>query len=266
MRNHTSSDSTPRPFATVDGWGINVASLIEATTRVSDAAEAGDSFAVTTLNLDHLVKLRSNENFRRAYRAARFVTADGAPVAYLARRQHPAVERTTGADLLVPLALEASKRRLPVFLFGTSAQVIQRAGRDLAERCDGSLDIVGSYAPPQGFDPESREADIAIERIRESGARLCFVALGAPKQELFAARAVEQGVPCGFVSIGASLDFLAGEQVRAPSVMRDHGLEWLWRLATSPRRLGWRYAQCAMLLADLTLGTPIRERLNGRRA
>lgn len=252
-------------LARVDGWGINTANMAEAVRRTIDAAKRGEGFAVVTLNLDHLVKLRRNDGFRRAYAAARIVTADGAPVAALARLQNRSIERTAGADLLVPLVEAAAEAGLAIYLYGSRDDVLARAGRALAGRCEGRLDIVGSSAPGADFDPTGPEADAAIARIKASGARLVLLALGAPKQEIFAARAVEQGVHAGFVCIGAALDFIVGAQVRAPELMQRHGLEWLWRLATNPRRLAARYAQCALLLADLTLVDPVRQRLSGSR-
>jgi exopolysaccharide biosynthesis WecB/TagA/CpsF family protein len=253
--------SSSRPYlATVDGRGINCPNLASAIHATIARAKACEAFTVFTLNLDHLVKLRRNAAFRAAYANADIVTADGAPVAWLARTQAPSIERTTGADLLVPLIEAAAEARLPVFLFGSSADVMARAGRDLGERTDGMLDIVGTLSPSETFDPNGPEADAAIARIRQSGARLAFIALGAPKQEVFAERARAQGVNCGFVCIGAALDFIAGTQVRAPEAMRDNGLEWVWRLATNPRRLAKRYAECAGLLFDLILIAPLRER------
>lgn len=238
-------------LARVDGWGINLATLTDAVAAVADAAERAEPASVLTLNLDHLVKLRTNAAFRRAYRAARFVSADGAPIVHLARSQSRAIERTTGADLVLPLCEEAARRGLPVYLFGSSPDVLGRAGRRLADNCNGRLSIAGSEAPAMGFAPDSAAADAAIERIARSGARICFLALGAPKQELLAARAVALGVPVVFVCIGAALDFIAGAQVRAPGLMQRYGLEWLWRLATNPRRLAARYGQCALLFARL---------------
>lgn len=238
-------------LARVDGWGVNIAALADAVKVTADAAERAEPAAVFTLNLDHLVKLRTSAAFRRAYRTARYVTADGAPVVHLARSQSAAIERTTGADMVLPLAEEAARRGLPVYLFGSSPEVLGRAGRRLADNTDGRLSIAGSESPAMGFDPEGAIADAAIERIARSGARICFVALGAPKQEILAARAVEKGVPVVFVCIGAALDFIAGAQVRAPGFMQRHGLEWIWRLATNPRRLTARYAQCALLYAQL---------------
>ena len=63
------------------------------------------------------------------------------------------------------------------------------------------------------------------------------------------------------ICIGASLDFLAGTQVRAPQFMRNNGLEWVWRLATNPRRLGRRYAECAALFVDLAVIVPFHQRM-----
>ncbi len=258
--------SVPRPpIATVDGWAINVANQATAIDAIVPAAQAGGSFTVFTLNLDHLVKLRSSEAFKRAYRDATFVTADGEPVARLARRDDPNIIRTTGADLMLPLADACADAGLPVFLFGTSPGVLAKAGERLVQNTNGRLEITGTLSPPAGFDPEGPEADAAIERIAQSGARICFVALGAPKQEIFAARAQARGVKAGFVCIGASLDFLAGEQIRAPRAFQRAGLEWLWRLSSNPRRLAARYAQCALLLAELTLLTPHGDGSTGRR-
>jgi exopolysaccharide biosynthesis WecB/TagA/CpsF family protein len=247
-----------RPLAVVDGWPVNLANLEQATSAIISAAKNGQSFSAVTLNLDHLVKLRSSAAFRRAYRHASFVTADGEPVAKLARRQNGSIVRTTGADLVVPLARAAANAGIPVYLFGTSPDVIARAGSYLAQASGAGreLDLAGSTSPGLDFDPEGPEADAALDRIAASGAKLCFVALGAPKQELFSARAVARGVSCGFVNIGAALDFLAGAQVRAPLIMQRSGLEWLWRLASSPRRLAGRYLSCALVLADIVLLGP----------
>ncbi len=91
-------------------------------------------------------------------------------------------------------------------------------------------------------------ADEAIRAIGDSGARVVFLALGAPKQERFAARAQRALPAAGFLSIGAGLDFVSGAQVRAPAWVRAIAAEWLWRLAHEPRRLAgrlWGLHRCA---------------------
>jgi exopolysaccharide biosynthesis WecB/TagA/CpsF family protein len=254
------------PLASIDGWALTTASPDETIRTIIARARNAESFTVNTLNLDHLVKLRRDERFRAAYRSATIVTADGAPIVWLARRQGARVQRTTGADLVVPLVIEAARHQLPVYLFGTSDEVLEKCGAALREMTGGALNICGAVSPPQGFDANGPAADAAIAAMRAAGARLVFVALGAPKQEIFAARALAAELGAGLVCIGAALDFIVGAQTRAPTVFQTYGMEWAWRLATNPRRLGMRYAQCAMVMADLAVVRPLRDKLTGRTA
>lgn len=246
-------------IAHVDGWPINIANLEQAVSEICSAGMREESFAAFTLNLDHIVKLRQDAGFRAAYSSARFVTADGAPIAHLASQSGVTVMRTTGADLVEPLAMEAARLGLPIYLFGTTPDALARSGSHLTEMTGHRLNIIGTSSPPFGLDPEGPIADRELERIRASGARLCLVAIGAPKQELFAARGIAKGITVGFVCVGAALDFLAGKQRRAPRVMQVNGLEWLWRLTTSPRRLSGRYARCALVLADILIRRQFRQ-------
>lgn len=251
---------TAAELPTVCGVGITSPSLEVAISDTIRLAKSGTPSAVFTLNLDHVVKLQRDARFRTAYNHADVVTADGWPIAWIARMQNKAVQRATGADLFLPLVAAAAESQLPIFLFGTSPGVMARVGDDLNLRTEGAIDIAGTLSPSNAFDPEGPEADAAIEKIRRSGAKLCFVALGAPKQELFAMHARQQGLNCCMVCIGAALDFIAGEQIRAPQFMRDNGLEWAWRLASNPRRLAKRYAESAVMFAYLLATEPLRQR------
>ena len=115
------------------------------------------------------------------------------------------------------------------------------------------LALVARIAPPQGFEPGGATGDTVLRQLADSGARLCFLALGAPKQEILAARGHGMLPEVGFVSIGAGLDFIAGSQKRAPLWVRRIAMEWVWRLALSPRRLARRYLDCALILPGLAL-------------
>jgi len=228
----------------VEGATVNIRSIDEAVSAVVTAAKHEEGTYLCTLNLDHCTKLRSDPRFRTAYRHARFVTADGFPIVLFARLKGVALQRTAGADLIWPLCGEAVRQRLPIVFFGASVPVLRKAQLQIMKRLPG-IEIVGIQAPPPMFDPESVEADEAIEFIRQSGARLCFLAIGAPRQEVFALRCLDRVPGTTFVCIGAGLDFIAGTQARAPRFFQDHGLEWLWRLMSNPRRLGMRYLRCA---------------------
>jgi exopolysaccharide biosynthesis WecB/TagA/CpsF family protein len=245
---------TEQPNLTVNGVTINVPSITNAVASIVSAAQRGENFSVCTLNLDHVVKLQQRSDFRAAYHRARFVTADGFPIVMLSRLLGTRIERTTGADLVEPLCREAGKKNLPIFLLGSDDHTLATTAQRLAKRFKG-LTVAGYYAPGSNFDPGSREADIAIGNIRASGAKLCFIALGAPRQELFAARCLDELDGTGMLCIGAALDFIAGTQERAPSVAQKYGMEWAWRILREPRRLGPRYARCAAVVPGLVART-----------
>lgn len=247
-------------LAIVDGQPINIGALPEAVDRVVERALQRKGFSFFTLNLDHLVKLRSDRTFREAYRRATFISADGAPVVALARKQGANLQRTTGADMVLPLCAAAAARGIPIYLFGCTPESLAASMQHLKTRFP-SLDIRGAQSPAFGFDPASDAADAAGVEIARSGAALCFVALGAPKQEVFADRMAGRHKDIGFICIGAALDFISGAQVRAPRIMQVAGLEWLWRLAGNPRRLAARYGRCATLLTELRFIAPLRSKI-----
>lgn len=213
---------------------------------------AGQGFALATLNLDHLVKLRRQPAFRAAYAAQSHVVADGNPVVWLQRLAGRPVELVPGSELIAPLAALAARRGVPVALLGSTSETLDRAAERLLNACPG-LSIVARIAPQHGFDAAGPAGEAALRAVKDAGARLCFVALGAPKQEILAARGHALLPQVGFVSIGAGLDFIAGSQTRAPRWVRRLALEWAWRMALSPRRLALRYLDCAMILPGLAL-------------
>lgn len=239
-----------RPDFRVEGVAVNLPSLNEAVSSIVAAAERDESFCVFTLNLDHCAQLRRDRAFRSAYRRAQYVTADGFPIVAIGRMAGAEVQRTTGADLVEPLCIEAARNRLPIALFGPNATTIFRARAHLSERIP-DIEIVDSFAPGMNFDPYSAEADRAIERIGESGAKICFVAVGAPRQEIFSVRCLDMIPGVALICVGAALDFIAGTHTRAPAFFQNNGLEWLWRLSSNPRRFGPRYLRCAAVVPRL---------------
>lgn len=234
----------------IEGQTINVVSPKDALNRIICRITQPESFVIFTLNLDHLVKLRSNEKFREAYFNAELVTADGFSVVMLAKLDGISIERTAGSDLIEPLCRSAATNGFSIFLFGATLPTLCSAAARLSARVPG-LDIRGVFSPPNEFSEKSEAADEAIRVISESGAQICFVALGPPKQEIFAAVAKQRTSGVAFFAVGAGLDFIAGTQTRCPPLLRQLNMEWAWRFATNPKRLGWRYFRCALLFAEL---------------
>lgn len=232
---------------------VNVPTWATLEARVRERFAQRRGFALATINLDHLVKLRDDVAFRVAYAAQDFVVADGNPIVWLSRLAGRPVALIPGSEAILPLARVAANQGVKVALFGASEPVLD-AAKTYLEAEVRDLDVVCAIAPAMGFDPESELAEAMLGEIADSGARLCFVALGAPKQERFAAYGRKVAPEVGFVSIGAGLDFFAGTQQRAPAWVRKIAMEWLWRAASNPKRLGLRYLKCLAILPVEAVG------------
>ena len=223
---------------------VNKAALLSA---VAARLAAGQGFAVATINLDHLVKLRDSAPFRQSYAVQDLIVADGNPIVWLSQLARRPVSLVPGSDLVDPLARVAAYAGANVALVGSTQSALDAAAKHLVLSIPG-LNIVLCHAPAMGFDPGGPLADQILADLTRLGVGLCFVALGAPKQEAFAAHGRKLAPSVGFASVGAGLDFIAGNQTRAPVWVRRIAMEWAWRALTSPRRLIPRYAACAAIL------------------
>lgn len=217
---------------------------------VSQRMACGQGFALATLNVDHLEKLRHHRAFQRAYAGHDLVVADGNPVIWLAKLGGHDLSLVPGSELVEPLCRIAAGQGRSVAIIAGTAETGRLAAERLAGRLPG-LTVALVAAPGFPFDPEGAEADQILDDVAASGAALCLLAVGAPRQEILAARGRTRCPGIGFASVGAGIDFIAGRQRRAPKFMRRARLEWLWRAALSPMRLGPRYLRGALILPGL---------------
>lgn len=231
---------------------INIANKTALLDEVRRRFRAGIGFALATINLDHLAKMAKSPDFVRAYKGQDLVVADGHPIVALSRLAHKPVELVPGADMILPLCQLAAEEQVKLALVGGTDIALQDAATALRGQV-ANLDIILCIAPSGQFDPEGDEAAAILTQLDEAGIQLCFLALGAPKQEQLAVRGRDLAPKTGFASIGAGLDFLGGHQRRAPVWMRKLAIEWLWRALSSPRRLVPRYARCFAILPHQTI-------------
>ena len=208
---------------------------------------AGEGYALATLNLDHLGKLRVPGPFRAAYAAQDFVTADGNPIVWCAGLAGRPVSLLPGSDMILPLARIAAEMGVKPGLVGSTDESLAGAARALEAAVPG-LKVAAMIAPPMGFDPDGEAARAILRDMQSAGVGLCFIALGAPKQERLAALGRQVAPEMGFASIGAGLDFLAGTQKRAPKWVRRIAMEWAWRMMSDPARMIGRYALSFQIL------------------
>lgn len=201
---------------------------------------------IVTPNVDHVVQLEDNSRLRQAYAGASLVIADGWPlVAFSHLCKKPLPERITGVDFVASVFSSATlHRRIRTFLLGAAPGVAEKAARRVMATWPG-VDVVGNYSPPPGFESDPRQCTEILKRVADAAPDFLIVGFGAPKQENWL-HASHKHLPVKVaIAAGATIDFLAGEQPRAPRWMQRAGFEWLYRIGTDPRRLALRYARDA---------------------
>jgi N-acetylglucosaminyldiphosphoundecaprenol N-acetyl-beta-D-mannosaminyltransferase len=203
---------------------------------VRDMIAAGEKCSVVTPNLQHLREAQRHADLRAALLAADLVVADGAPIVWLSRlagRRLPA--RVTGIDLFSMLCQDGAVRPFSVFLLGGKESSSAATGAILSQQ---GVTIVGRYTGP--VDLASPPTQL-IEELWCARPDVVAVFLGVPKQEVFVHQCWELLPKAVYMSLGGTVDFIAGKQPRAPAVWQRLGLEWIFRLLHDPRRLFFRY-------------------------
>jgi N-acetylglucosaminyldiphosphoundecaprenol N-acetyl-beta-D-mannosaminyltransferase len=207
---------------------------------VSRALRGPAGAYVCLTNVHTTVESRRLPDLRAAARGATLSVPDGMPLVWtLRRRGHGTAEKVTGIELVPMVARAGRSNGLRHFFFGGRPGVAEGAARRLRRLVPG-VDVVGALAPRfAGVEAlATPELDRELEQARP---HVLWVGLGAPKQELWMARAAGVLEVPVMVGIGAAFDYLAGAKPAAPSFLRHVGLEWAWRLGTDPRRLWRRY-------------------------
>jgi len=228
------------PKRSVFGVEVSATSYDESVETVLAAARQGQAAIVSCHAVHALITACDDPVLRQQVNTFDLVTPDGQPVRWALNLLHKARlrRRVYGPELMLRLCAAAAAQRVPIYLYGGSPDV----ARDLPERLQArfsGLVIAGSESPP--YRPLSAEEDEAlVGRIRASGARILFIGLGCPKQDVFAYEHRDR-LRLVQVCVGAAFDFHAGAKKMAPAWMQKYGLEWLFRLGQEPQRLWKRY-------------------------
>lgn len=178
--------------------------------------------------------------FGELFKAAGLNLVDGKPLVWTSalRREWPRVHQSRGVDVFRTVFDRGRGQHAKHFLLGSTPEVLAKMQTELESQFPGA-EIVGLESPPFRDLTEAEHAD-QDSRIRNSGATIVWVGLGTPKQDFEVARLAQTtGVVC--VAVGAAFDFIAGTTQEAPQLLQKIGLEWLYRLASEPRRLWRRY-------------------------
>ena len=196
---------------------------------------------VVTPNLDHIVIMETDNEFAEIYQKADLVVADGKPLIWISKiLKNPIKEKISVSDLFPKMCELCAKKGYSIFILGAAEGVADKAAKNLISKNPG-LRIVGTYSPSLGFEKNSTELENIKNIITSAKPDILAVSLGSPKGEKFVYKHLkEYGIPLG-ISIGATIDFEAGNVKRAPKWMANHGLEWLFRITQDPQRLIKRY-------------------------
>ncbi|MFL9710290.1 WecB/TagA/CpsF family glycosyltransferase [Methylobacillus sp. Pita1] len=218
---------------------IDVITWQQAISRISSWATIHQSAYVCICNVHSVVSVTQSREFEDIVNQADMATPDGAPVAWMIRKQgYGHQERINGPDLMWKYCAHAEATSESIFLYGGTQTTLDILKEKLAQHFP-QLNIVGMYSPP--FRPLSAEEDQSIiSQINKSGAGTVWVSLGCPKQEKWMAEHKGK-INAVMIGVGAAFDYHAGTILRAPLWMQRNGLEWLHRLCSEPRRLWKRY-------------------------
>jgi len=219
---------------------IDATDYVGAEEAIVHAAKDGRGFAVSALAVHGVMEAVADAGHRHRMNSFDLVCPDGQWVRFALNWLYAAglADRVYGPELTLRLCARAAEEGLPIYLYGSKPEVLEKLCANLNERFP-ALVIAG--AEPSKFRTTTQEERLEIaQRIRESGARMVFVGLGCPRQEIFAYEYRELvGLP--LVAVGAAFDFHAGLLPQAPARLQRFGFEWLYRLYREPKRLWKRY-------------------------
>lgn len=245
--------------ANILGVGVNAINMDQAVVTIEWWIARREAKYVCVTNIHGVIESQRDQNLRRIHNTAGLVTPDGMPLVWLSRlRGFKHVERVYGPDLMLALCQRSVEMGYRHFFYGGDSHVADQLAANLRRRFPG-LRVAGAYSPP--FRSLTDEEDDGIVKlINDASTDIVWVGLSTPKQEYWMAKHVGRLKASALIGVGAAFDFHAGRKKQAPRWMQRNGLEWLFRLATEPRRLWRRYATSIPSFAWLCLLQTLRIR------
>jgi exopolysaccharide biosynthesis WecB/TagA/CpsF family protein len=222
------------------GVAVDAVDYAAVIAKVMEAAREQRPLAVSALAVHGVMTGVLDPAHRYRLNSFDVICPDGQPVRWGLNLLHRArlSERVYGPKLMLEVCEAAAAAKLPVFLLGGDRVLLGRLSSNLTDRIP-DLTIAGAR-PSKYRKLTGEEWRELVEEIQASGARILFVGLGCPRQEVFAFEARE-AVSIPTIAVGAAFSFHSGLLSQAPPLMQRWGLEWLYRLVQEPRRLWRRY-------------------------
>lgn len=226
--------------------------------RIVDFVEAGVPRKITYLNAHCTVMAENNPRYKEILNRQDLVYADGQGVVWGARVLGAHLPcRSTGADFLPDFCKKFAEKGYRLYFLGAEPGVAEGAAKKLTEMVPG-LQVVGTH---HGY-LANVDNDQLVAEINSARPDIVIVGMSVPLQEEWVEKSYSSlDVPVLW-SVGALFNFVSGDLARGPSVLVDHGFEWLCRLFIEPRRLWRRFIFGNMKFIYYVL----RQKLSGKRS
>ncbi len=222
------------------GIDVNAIDYDAAVKRVIEAGKKQQPMAVTALAVHGVMEGVKDKVHNFRLNQFDLVCPDGQPVRWALNWLYGTglPDRVYGPELTLRICQAAAQEGISVFLFGATDEMLDQFAMRLCEEFP-RLQIAGQQAS-KFRTVSAEERDLLAKSITNSGAGICFVGLGCPRQEVFAYE-MRDRLNMPLIAVGATFAFHAGLLEQAPPWMQKHGLEWFFRLTREPGRLWKRY-------------------------
>lgn len=231
------------------GMRVNAIDYDSAVAKIMAAATAGQAFGVAAQPVHGVMTGVLNPEYGYRLNHLDLVVPDGQPVRWALNLLYKVglKDRVYGPTLMLKLCERAAQTQVPIYLYGSRPEVVAVLPSRLQQQFPTL--VIAGVQPSDRRQVSEQEQEAIVESIRATGAKLVFVGLGCPRQEIWVYENRDRlSMPA--VAVGAAFDFHAGLIPQAPPWMQKRGLEWLFRLRQEPQRLWKRY----MVLNPLYIG------------
>lgn len=220
---------------------VNNVDMDETLSAIDEMIASEKKSYIVAINVDVVMKIEEDPYLKNVVDEADMVLVDGKPLIWIAKwHKHPVKAKVSGSDLVPLLCERARDKGHSIFIIGGKDGIAVKAKENLEKDLPG-IKIVGTYAPPFGFEKDEAELEKINTIISNVHPDILIACFGCPKQEKWIYENYQKYDAKLSVCAGATVDFLAGNVNRAPRWMSEHGLEWFYRFTQEPKRMFRRY-------------------------
>ncbi len=220
------------------GIPLDNLSMNETVEKIDNAIVCNFQIHHCVVNAGKVVKMQNDKLLNESVLNSDIINADGMSIVWAARFLGKEIkERVTGIDLMENLIILSNKKQYSCFFLGAKQEIVEKLVNDYSNKY--SKKIIAGYR--NGYFNEHDEKQI-IKEIKDSNANILFVAISSPKKEIFLNKYKNELNNINLIiGVGGSFDVISGAIKRAPKLMQEIGLEWLYRFLQEPRRMWRRY-------------------------